>query len=86
MENNKNVINMKDEMMVLFNKELSQRKWAKLEDGKERKIILKIEMSEEIVHDGCFKKAEIHQFNQDFYVKTAELSLCYFFPTWQVTK
>lgn len=26
LENNKNVINMKDEMMVLFNKELSQRK------------------------------------------------------------
>lgn len=52
-----------------------------LEDGKERKIILKIAMSEkeELVNDGCFKKAEIHQLNQDFYVKTVELSICYFF-------
>lgn len=52
-----------------------------LEDGKERKIILKIAVSakEELVNDGCFKKAEIHQLNQDFCVKTVELSICYFF-------
>ena len=45
-----------------------------MEDGKERKIILKIAMpeKEELVNDGCFKKAEIHQLNQDFYVKTVE--------------
>lgn len=61
-------------------KTLGQRERARLEDRKERKIIVKIVMSEkeELVHDGCFRKAEIHQLNQDFSVKTAELSICYF--------
>lgn len=30
LENNKNVINMKDEMMVLFNKELKPKKMSKV--------------------------------------------------------
>lgn len=46
-------------------------------------MILEIEMSEkeELVNDGCFKKAEIHQLNQDCYAKIAELSGTLLFPT-----
>lgn len=36
---------------------------------------------EELVNDGCFKKAEIHQLNQDLYVKIDELVSMLLFPT-----
>lgn len=56
---------------------------SNVEGWKERKIILKTEISEKekLVNDGCFKKAEIHQLNQDFYAKIAELSRMLLFPT-----
>lgn len=54
-----------------------------MKDGKERNIILKIEMSEkeQLVHDGCFKEVELDQLNQDRSAKIAGLSSMLLFPT-----
>lgn len=46
---------------------------------------MKIGMSEkeELVSDGCFKKAEMHELNQELYVESAELPSMLPFPTAQ---
>lgn len=56
---------------------------SNVEARKERKIILKTEISEKekLVNGRCFKKVEIHQLNQNFYAKIAELSRMLLFPT-----
>lgn len=47
-------------------------------ERKENYLKGEISKKEELANDGCFKKAEIHQFNQDYYIRTAEYQVSCF--------